>query len=518
MTQINLKERTKNTVKNSAIGLVAQLFQVLSSFGCRMIFVRCLAEAYLGINGLFSNILSILSLGELGIGSAITYELYGALASNDVEDTKSLMAFYKKAYTWVGIAIGVFGLCLFPFIHSLVKLDATVTESVYLLYGLYLINTVVTYFFSYKSSIIDAAQQNYVLTLIHTAVTIVQNITQCVVLLLTKNFVLYLIIQVVCSIGYYVFAACFADKMFPFLKDRDVRPLSKERKERMFVNIKDIFITTVASKLVNSTDNIIITAFGGLVSTGLNSNYALLSATLITFTERIKTGIRASVGNISAIESRDRKVQLFDDIQFLFFWLYFWCGLCFILLVQDVIPLAFGEKYLMPFSVAFVTGLNFYTYQQGTVVNIFKETMGFFSKGKYTSVATGILNIFFSIVLGRMWGVFGILLATFISMMLTTRWYFPFIVFKDGFGISPLHYFKKDLRYWAEAVIIYLITWKICTLVNLTDIAALLVHGVICLCVPNLLIILFHLKDPVFLNNRTRIRSIFGKLLKRKPK
>ncbi len=505
---MDLNKRTKNTVRNSVVGLTVQFLQVISSFICRMVFVRVLTEAYLGVNGLFGNILSILSLGELGIGSAITFELYSSLAKGDKEETKSLMQYYRKAYTWIGLAIGVIGLVLMPFINHLVSLDGGIHENIYLLYSLYLANTVISYFFSYKASIIEAAQQNYVLSLIHTAVTITQNVVQCIVLIVYKNFVLYLIIQVACGILYNVIAALTADRMFPLLKEKDIRPLAKEKVNRMFRNTKDIFITSVAGRLVNSTDNIIITAFGGLASTGLNSNYALLYATLITFTTKVQLGIKASIGNVNAVDSKEKKLKLFDEVHFIFFWMYFWCACCFIMLVQDVIGLFFGTKYIMPFSIAVITGLNFYVAEEGTVVSIFKETMGLFSKGKYSSVATGILNIILSILLGKAIGLPGILLATFISRMLTTRWYFPYVTFKYGFEASSARYFKASARYWIEGILICCITWYICSRVPVSGIAALLIKGIICFFVPNVLIILAHFKDPNFISLKNRIETM----------
>ncbi len=508
ITVMNLKERSKNTFKNSAIGLAAQMVQILSSIVCRVVFVRTLVEAYLGVNGLFANILSILSLGELGIGSAITYELYRALAYDEKENTKSLMAYYRKAYTMIGICIGIAGLVLSPFITHFVSMDPSIKESVYLLYFIYLANTVISYFYSYKSSIINAAQQNYVISLIHMAVTIAQNIIQCIVLLLTRNFLLYLLIQVTATFLYNLLVSKTADKMFPVITEKDVQPLSKEQKNRMFKNIRDIFLTNVSQKLVNSTDNIIITAYGGLVSTGLNSNYSLLTATLKTLTNKIYSGIQASVGNVNAVESTEKKLALFDEVQFFFFWMFYWCSLTYSLLVEDLIGFAFGEKYIMSFAVAVITGLNFYTSEQATVVRIFKHTMGLFKYGKFVSLATGIINVILSIILGRMYGVEGILFATFISLIVTTRWYIPYCIFKYGFNTSPLHFFKKDLRYWAEAVLVFIITWQLCLLVNYSRPVNLLIKFFVCLIIPNGLLVLLHIRDKNLISVLNRVRRI----------
>lgn len=512
---MDLRQRTSNTIKNTTVGLFTQVIQVFSSFLCRFVFVHVLTESYLGVNELFANILALLSLGSLGIGSAVTFELYRSLANNDEEETKALMNFYRKAYSIVGVVIGFIGFFLFPFINKLVSLDNTIHANIYMMYALYLSDVVISYFFSYKSSIIEASQQNYILSTIHAAVTIVQNILQCIILITTRNYMLYLVIQVFCSISYNVFVAHAADRLFPILKDKNIREVKPDNQKRMYRNIRDIFIENIAGKLMNSTDNIIITAVGGLASTGLNSNYSLLYATLVTFTTKIQLGIASSVGNVNAVESKEKRLQLFDEIHFSFFWMYFWCACCYILLVQDVISLFFGPRYLMSFAVAVITGLNFYIAEEGTVVTIFKSTMGLFSKGKLVAVFTGIINIILSILLGREYGVFGILLATFISRIVTVRWYMPYVTFKYGFHASSKRYFLDELRYWLEGIFIFLITYYICTRLQMAGVLLLFIKAIICLFVPNMLIIVLHYRDPYFLVLKERIVRTVSSILKK---
>lgn len=490
--KIDLNSRTKNTARNTLIGMISQLLQISSSFFCRMVFVRTLSEAYLGVNGLFGNILSILSLSELGIGSAITFELYQSLASGKEDEIKSLMAFFKKAYVLVGIIIAIMGFIFLPYINNLVPLDPNIHEDIRVLYLFFLINTVVSYFFSYKASIIQAAQQDYILTVVHTAVTITQNIFQIIVLITTHNFLLYLCIQLFSTLTYYLIVSFEASRLFPYLNDKDYKPLSVEKRNRLFINIKDLFIASISGKLVNQTDNIILTALGGLTVTGLNSNYSMLVATLISFTAKINDSIQSAIGNVNAVESTERKIALFYEIQFFFYWFYLWCTCSFILLVQDAISLFFGAKYLLPFSVAIITGINYYTTEQGAVANIFKTTLGLFKYGKYMSLLTGLINVVLSVFLGKKYGVFGVLMASFISLMLTTRWYYPYIVFTKGFNVSPIDYYIKDIRYWLEGVAIFFISNYLCSLLSLGIFMNLIYRAVVCLLIPNIMVIILH--------------------------
>ena len=494
---LNLTNRTKNTIKNSFAGIVAQTVMVVSSFVCRMVFVRCLEEEYLGVNGLFSNVLSMLSLAELGIGSAIVYELYHALAYENDREIASLMTFYKKAYTIIGCAIGICGILVMPFLKYIVKMDSEIISNIYLLYLLYLLNTSVSYFFSYKSAIIEAAQCNYVVSFVHTLVIVTQNIVQCFILLIYKDFFLYTIIQVMFTVIYNIIISIVAKRMFPILKIKG-EPLEKKQQVRMFTNIRALFITSVFGKLVGGVDNIIITALGGLNLTGLNSNYALLSQTLTGFTNKIQEGIRASVGNVAAVEDDKRKLELFDMMLFAFFWLYFWCTCCYILLVQDVITICFGSRYVMSFSIALITGINIYALEMSSVVGIFKNGMGLFRYGKYVTIFEGGINVLLSVGLGKYWGVEGILLATFIARILTEKWYKPYVTFKYGFHVSSWHYFKRDLRYWGEGIVIFWITYFLCELVAVSVWADLIYRAAICLIVPNSLIALLHKNEQEY--------------------
>ena len=506
--KIDLKARTKNIARNTAVGIIAQMIQIVSSFACRMVFVRALPQAYLGVNGLFSNILSILALSELGIGSAVTFELYSALAHDDKEQIKSLMRFFRNACLIIGSVITVTGLLILPLVGKWVPVDPEITEDIRVLYLFFLVNTSITYFMAHRIAILQDSQQSYILTLVHTAVTIVQNITQIIILLTSRNFLLYLTVMVLSTLAYHVICTIISGRAFPCLKEKDVQELPQEQKKRMFINTKDLFITSISGRLINQTDNIIITAFGGLVSTGLNSNYSLLIATLVSLTRKVNDAFQASIGNVSALENDEKKLALFNEVNFFFFWFYFWCTCSFIILVQDAIRLFFGASYVMAFSIAVITGVNFYTSEQGMIVRIFKETMGLFKYGKYVALFSGIINIFLSLLLGKVWGVFGILLASFISQIITTRWYFPYVTFKHGFHASPWIYYRYDVRYWFEGAAAFLATWYLASRFDFGMFGNLLYRGVLCIIIPNLILFLIHRKDPFFISIKARVLGI----------
>lgn len=484
---VNLNNRVENSARNAMVGIAAQCIQMISTFVCRMIFVRCLNSEYLGVSGLFTNVLSMLSVAELGVGSAITFELYKVLADNNQEQIASLMLLYRKAYHAIGIVIGICGLGCLPFIKLLVTTDTTISENIYILFLLYLAEVVVSYFFSYKQSIIEVAQQNYIVTIVDVFTGVVRNIIQCIVLLITHNFLLYLIVQVLLRVVFNIIISRIADQLFPVIKRRNVKELPKEMKKRMFRNIRYVLVPNVLSKLMSGTDNIVITALGGLAVTGLNSNYSLISATIITFTTKIQMGIGASVGNINAVESDEDKLNSFYEVFLIFFWMYFWCATCYILLIQDTIEIFFGKQYVLPMKIGVITALNFMYYEHSTCRGTFHSTMGLFKYGRYISMISNPINIILSVILGKMWGLFGVLFATLLSRMIF-GWYSARLTFKYGFKRSVWGYYGKVCLYWGIAAIILGITWLICELPDIGNtVLDLIYRMVICMIVPNIM-------------------------------
>ena len=266
------RSRTEYTILNTLTGMGGYFLNTVLGFVCRMVFVQCLSADYLGVNGLFTNILSMLSLAELGIGSAVVYALYKPLAENDEEKIASLVKLYGTAYRIIGLAVAVVGLALMPFLNVIIQDQPALRESIYLLYIINLFNTASTYFFSYRSSLIIAAQQNYIVSAVSYAVSIVQSALQIAALLLTRNYLAYLLIQ---SVGVFVnnvVVSHIAVKKFPYIRNKDIKPVPRAERKQIFANVRDLTFYKISGLLVNSTDNILITFFDGLTVTGVASN------------------------------------------------------------------------------------------------------------------------------------------------------------------------------------------------------------------------------------------------------
>lgn len=337
------------------------ILNTILGFICRMVFVQCLSADYLGINGLFSNILTMLSLAELGVGSAIVFALYKPLAENDEEKISSLMQLYSKAYRTIGTLIFFVGIALMPFLNLIIQEQPNISESVYLLYFINLFNTASSYFFSYRSSLIIASQRNYIVGGINYAVTILQSILQMIFLLKFRNYLGYLLIQTAGTFIYNISVSFVATKLFPYINKKDAKPLPKDERRTLFANIRDLMIHKFSSLLVNSTDNILITFFSGLATTGIASNYTLLVNTLNSLLSQIFNGLTASIGNHNVSESSEKRYEMFSFLNMMNFWIYGWAALGIFFCSSDLVDLCFGRDYVLGIEIPFVLSLNFFT-------------------------------------------------------------------------------------------------------------------------------------------------------------
>lgn len=505
------KSRTEYSVLNIVTGLGGYAVNTVVGLVCRMIFTRTLSADYLGVSGLFTNILTMLSLAELGIGSAIVYALYKPLATDDREKIASLVHFYGKCYQTIGIVVAAIGIIVMPFLDLLITEQPNIKESIYLIYGIHLFNTASTYFFSYRSSLLMAAQQNYIVTGTNYAITIGQSILQMIWLATTHEYIGYLLIQSIGTFIYNFSVSYIAKRKFPYIVGKKIKPLEKEEKRGLIKNVRALIVWKLSGLLVNSTDNIIITYFNGLAAVGLSSNYTLLSTTINSLLNQLFNGITASVGNLNAIESKEKKMSMFYSINLANFWLFGWAAIGIFVVSTDIVHLFFGESYILPSNIPFVIALNFYMVGMQSAVWTFKNTLGLFRPGRYLLIVTAAINLICSIWLGRIWGLFGILFATAISRAFTNTWYDPYAVFKYGFKESVLPYFSRYIKYTAILLVTGFLCFEACSCIHYSVGINVVLKICICTIIPNLSFLICFGKTMEF----NYFRQLFVKLRKK---
>ncbi|MGE6376912.1 lipopolysaccharide biosynthesis protein [Peribacillus muralis] len=438
--------RIQNSIKNIFFGLTGQFISVFMGFAVRTALIYTLGIEYTGIDGLFTSILIMLSLANLGFDTAIIYSLYKPLASNDIQKIKAFMNLYQKAYRIIGLIVFLLGMILYPFIPNLIH-DEQAVNHLNVIYLLFLVNSVSSYYFVYKQAIIIADQKSYIISKIHNHFIIISNIIQILILLISKNYILLLSFQVFIRIIENVYIVRKVHTLYPFIKEKNDVQLNRKEKKAFYKNLYALFLYKVSGVVINGTDNIIIAKYVGIVQVGIYSNYLLIISTLSTFISHIFYSLNSSVGNLVVTEEIEKKYFLFRVIHFANFWIY---GLCTVLiwnLINPFIIIWLGEEYIFNKLILFSILLNFLTTGMQNASTTYRETTGLFKKGKYRPIIAALINIIVSVILVQFIGISGVFIGTVISRLCTYFWYDPLIIYKYIFKRSVRGYFMKYVIY-----------------------------------------------------------------------
>ena len=489
--------RIKKSLTNITTGLIGQVIIMIIGFITRTAFISQLGDTYLGVSGLFSNVLTILSFAELGIGQAIIFSLYKPIAENNQVKICSLMNLYAKVYRVLFFIVLVLGLTIFPFLPYIIT-DIETIPHIRTIYLMYVANSAFSYLFSYRSTFITATQNNHVINLFSMISSLLLSAAQITTLYLFKNYFVYLSLQIGFGILTNFTIYIYSNKKFPFLKSKDIKPLEKEELSTIKKNVGALIIYKIGTLALNSTDNIIISAFIGIKTVGHYSNYLLLSTSITGFLSTIFNNLTASIGNLNASDTNERKHFIFNVINLATFWLYGVCSICLLVCMTPFIKVWIGDNYVLPFYVILMMCLNIYV--GGMLFSSFnyRQTMGLFTKGKMRPIISAIINLVVSIALARPLGLTGVILGTIIARLTTNAWFDPYLVFKYGLKKSPVGYFKD---YIIKALIFGVATVTCVFVTNFIpdiNIFTVLLKAIISFILANAIIIASHIKTKEF--------------------
>lgn len=502
------RSRTENSIINSAMSIVTQVLTVVLNFAVKTVFIKMLNDEYLGVNGLFTNIITMLSLADLGIGIAIPYSLYKPLAKKDEHKINVLMNFYKKVYTIIGIAVLLIGLSLTPFLGLIIKDIPKNVPHLSLIYILFVIHSASSYFFVYKKFLIDSDQKGYITSRIIFTFSTLLSIIQIILLVTTKNYISFLLSSIILVIIQNIYISSKANKLYPFIKNKTDEKLEKEDMEGIKKNVSSLFIYKVGTVIMNGTDNIIISKFIGLIIVGFYSNYVLIINSITTVLNQIFNAITSSIGNLVVTTNKKRSKEVYDNLNFANFWLYALFGVCIIVLINPFINIWIGKKYVMGFSIVFLLVLNFYVLGMQSVTNSFRNAYGLFWIAKYRPIIMVIINIVISVVLVQFIGIEGVLIGTLISRLLTTAWLDPYIVHKYGFEISPKSYYVDYLKYLVIFTAISIILNYFVSMITINNIFILILIAILVVISVNVILVLLFFKTSEFNYFYDKIKKI----------
>lgn len=493
-------ERKKSSFKNMITAVSSNVLTIIVGLVAQAVFIKILGSEYLGLNGLFSNVISMLGIVELGMGSAIIYNMYKPIAENDHEKIKSLMHFYKKSYLIITLIISIIGIMIIPFIKYIVDIESvTVDVNVYLVYILFLLETICSYILSYKRSMLYADQKEYITNIIHMGYTIIVNTMQLTFLYFTHDYYLYLIIKVIMRLVENIVISSYVNRRYSYLLDNNVTKLDSKTEKDIFQKIKALFFHKIGGFIVSGTDNIIISKYLGLVTVGLYSNYYMIINAVQTVINHIIQATRASVGNLLVTESKTKQFDIFNKIRFVNFWISCFSSICIFIIMDSFITIWIGYKFVLPTKVLLVLVINFFITTSRYAYGSFKEAAGIFYEDRFVPIIESLLNIVLSIIFVKKFGLMGVFMGTVASGLVLWCYSYPKYVYKNLFGRSYYDYIKETIYYLIVFVLIAGFSYSLAILISFENVYLQFISNVlIALIVPNVIMLLLFSKDENF--------------------
>lgn len=439
------EERTKKSAQNMITGFMYQFIVLILNFVSRTVFIQTLGWEYLGLNGIFSDVLSLLSMADLGFGTAMAYSFYKPLAEHDEGMLASLVAFYKKVYNIIAVAVLVLGLACIPFLRLIVNTEQDIPLlEVYYLFSL--ANVVISYLFVYKTTILTADQKNYQLDKIRIWTSLLKTIIQMVALLLFANYILYIAIGVLSQFINNVIATRMTEKQYPYIKNKAlIGKVDNNLTKNVFGNMKSVFIYKVSTTIFSATDNILISVIVSTAIVGVYSNYLMVSNKLLLIEQIVFSALTASIGNVIVKESSKKRLEVFNAMQSASF---IFCGIItssFCILANDLVNVWLGNTHLLSDITIYAITLNTYLSCVLQPLWVYRDATGLYMKTKYVMLVGAAVNIILSVILGKLIGITGIIVASAIARLTTYFWYEPKLLFKEYFGAGVIRYYISIL-------------------------------------------------------------------------
>ncbi len=493
-------ERKKSSFKNMITAVSSNVLTIIVGLVAQAVFIKILGSEYLGLNGLFSNVISMLGIVELGMGSAIIYNMYKPIAENDHEKIKSLMQFYKKSYRIITLIISIIGIMIIPFIKYIVDIESvTVGINVYLVYILFLLETICSYILSYKRSMLYADQKEYITNIIHMGYTILVNTMQLTFLYFTHDYYLYLIIKVMMRLVENIVISSYVNRRYSYLLDNNVTKLDSKTEKDIFQKIRALFFHKIGTFIVSGTDNIIISKYLGLVTVGLYSNYYMIINAVQTVINHIIQATRASVGNLLVTESKTKQFDIFNKIRFVNFWISCFSSICIFVIMDSFITIWIGYKFVLPTKVLLVLVINFFIVSSRSTYGAFKEAAGIFYEDRFVPIIESLLNIVLSIIFVKKFGLMGVFMGTIGSGLVLWCYSYPKYVYNKLFGRKISDYMKETIYYFIIFILIAGFTYSLAILISFDNVYLQFISNVlIALIVPNVIMLLLFSKDENF--------------------
>lgn len=461
-------ERTRNTGRNILSGIIVRLFQMLMPFAMRTMLIHFMGIEYLGLSSLFSSILQVLNLAELGIGSAMVFFMYKPIAEDNRDELCALMRLYRTYYRVIGLAVAIVGLALLPFLPRLVSGAVPEELSLETLYLMNLAATVLSYWlFAYRSSVLSAHQRNDVLNYVMLGAQALQYSLQAVVLLTFRDYYLYMLVVLATQILSNIACALVSVKMYPHLKPDGTLP--KEKRKTINAHIRDLFISKLGGVVLGSADTIVISAFLGLNLLVMYQNYFFIVTSVYGFLEVMLNGMLAGIGNSLAIEDAETNNRVFRRVSLLFTLLVFSCVCCFAGIFQPFMRIWMGEELMLPYGMVASFCVYFIVYAYTRLFNTFKNAAGQWHSDRFRPLVSAAVNLTLNLALVQSLQLYGILWSSIAALGVIEIPWLVHNVFRMIFTCDSSRRYARFIgRYIAAGMAAWGITTALTSLVSLS--------------------------------------------------
>lgn len=507
-------ERTKNATRNIFWGIVEKLISILLPFILRTVMIKVMGEEYLGLNSLFTSILSVLSITELGIGSAIVFSMYRPIAEDDNETMCALLNLYRKIYYVIGTIILVAGLLILPALPFLIKGDHPADINLYALYLIFLSNTVLSYYlFGYKTALFSAYQRNDLLSKRTALVNLISEVLKIGALIAFHNYYIYALIIPLATVANNLINAYLAKKMYPDIVCRG--KISDEMKSGIKKRIVGLISFKIYGVVFNSVDTIVISSFLGLTPLAIYNNYYYVQTSISGFLVILTTSITAGIGNKMVTNSKEENYVDLKKFSFANAWITSWCSICLLCLYQHFMELWVGSNLVFPFFTMVLMVLYFFLPKISCLTFTFREAAGLWWEDRFRPLVATAVNLVLNIALVKVIGMDGVIISTLVCTVCINIPWGTSILFKKYFERSPKEFFMQIGFYTLITAIVGTLTYLVCMLLPKTGFFSLIGKGAICVIFPNLLFLLIYRKMPEFKYMESLIKRIFGKFTKK---
>ena len=487
--------RTGRSMKNIIIGSITFIITQLVSFFSRTIFIKLLGEQFLGINGLYANVLSLLSLADLGITSAFTFSLYKPIAQNDTKQVATLLAFFRKLYLLIALVVFIVGISLIPFLKFIIKNSDISYGDLQFYFFLSVVNIACSYLAAYKSTIFKADQKIYVVNMVNSIINFLMYALQIAVLLLTRNYVFYLFVNIFCTLLNNVILTILAGRVYMDIYQTSPDKIDASDKAKIKKNFTSLFVYRLSAAVINSTDNIIISVMLGTVVVGYYSSYSMIISTIVAGISVLTNALLGSIGNLGTEDSGNKKCGIFHCLILTYHFIAAFASACFICVFNQFIAIWLNDsQYLLSQRDVIMIVISFYVTCISNPIWMFRESFGMFKKARYVMLAAAIINIVLSIVLGHFFGVGGIIFATGLSKLLTLFWFEPRYLYRDAFKESYLLYWKHICYYTVQSLAVVLLSVLVNSIISNGSALSIILQIVICFAISLVVFYLMNFK------------------------